>query len=223
MMFFFYNNSSISSSNDNSSTRREKQPSSSASLRSILKSNGQSNRRRERHENNLSLSSWTVSSSVSLLSSSVRFGSIEVFEHELELNGSAALPSSGPSVGLSWKRSSYKRYDSFEEFTEEKKSTEKERGRRIKKRDSGRWIDHNLDVSSSSSRSLRPQPPQERIDRLLDLGFTADDIRSSIRQNSILRRERNDSSNDLTSITVKKRRPSLKISPKIHSLFMINY
>lgn len=49
---------------------------------------------------------------------SVRFGAVEVHEHELEL-GTSMVPMRGPPIGLGWNRSSYRKFESVDEHHSE--------------------------------------------------------------------------------------------------------
>lgn len=120
---------------------------------------------------------------------SVSFGSVEVHEFELELGGST-LPSSGPSVQLSWKRSSYKRHDSIEDLED---VIDEEKGSRI---------------GGTKDRSTYHVPEQQRIDRLLDMGYTRQQIKSSIRENVVERSRRRRSAKEPIKIKYWRRSDS---------------
>ena len=83
----------------------------------------------------------TEKSSSSLLTrsnSAVRFGSIEIHEHEIVLGNS--VPSTGPPLTLAWERLSYHKINSIDDH-------------------------HRQQQQQQQQNSIRPQPAQERINR----------------------------------------------------------
>jgi len=104
--------------------------------------------------------------SIHTMGCTVRFGSVEIHEHESELGGST-IPFSGPPLGLGWKRASYQKFQS---------------------------VDNHLDeiAGMGGPRSLQQMQlsSKHRIDTLLELGYTFREVQSSIRESRTLRDER---------------------------------
>lgn len=94
----------------------------------------------------------------------VRFGSVEVHMHELQLGGSS-VPMRGPSLSLKWERLSYQKYASVDEYQKEN-----HRNRRSP--------DEMLLTS------------QQRVDFLLDIGYSMREVQSSVREAGTVRMKR---------------------------------
>lgn len=97
--------------------------------------------------------------------SGVRFGCVEIHEHDLELGGS--VPLRGPSLSLGWNRASYKKFDSVEQ--------------------------HQNRTTGHKSLGDLHQPAEQRTDILLALGYSFREIQASIRQNGVARTQRKQS------------------------------
>jgi len=111
-----------------------------------------------------SLTSLRSSSS----SSSVRFGSVEIHEHSIELGCSVhSVRNNGPSVTLGWERTFYEVMDSIEDHKKQKEAPSPSKNK-------------NNNTNKSTSPFLRPRSAEERIDKLLENGYTMREIRSSI-------------------------------------------
>jgi len=114
-------------------------------------------------------------------SSSVRFGTVEVHEHTQELAASS-VPLRGPPLGLGWIRTSRAEFDSVEDHQ-----------RRRRRRGLFAADEENDDAAHPRHRrSLLElhQPPSERVDRLLGLGYTLREIRAATRETGISRTNR---------------------------------
>lgn len=94
----------------------------------------------------------------------VRFGSLEIHEHAIELGGSS-LPGSGPSMTLAWKEQECFKIRSVEVF-ENTRPFETMRGSELL------------------------QTESERIHMLLDAGHALEEINKSIEENNLLRKQR---------------------------------
>jgi len=108
-------------------------------------------------------------------SSSVRFGSVEIHEHSIELGCSVPSLRQGPSVTLGWERTSYEKMESIEDHKKQKDAPSPSPSQ-----------DNDKDnyKSTSSSPILRPRSVEERIDKLLENGYTLREIRTSLREDN---------------------------------------
>lgn len=125
-------------------------------------------------------------------SSTVRFGSIEIHEMGIELGSS--VPLTGPSLTLSWERLSYQKLDSIDDHQQQQQQ-------------------ENATTKSAAKRNddcIRPLPAEERIDRLLEHGYTLREIRSSVRDSGKERTKRIQSLRKSCTYDVKIRRFDLK-------------
>jgi len=99
-------------------------------------------------------------------SNSVRFGVVEVHEHDQELSESS-VPLRGPPLGLGWNRSSYRKFSSVNDHKDETSE--------------GRLYGSLTDLHL---------PSAHRVDILLKLGYTQREIQSSVREAGIVRTKR---------------------------------
>lgn len=131
--------------------------------------------------------------------SSVRFGSVEIHEHVLDLGGS--VPSTGPSITLGWKRSSHQKFDSIDDHHKH----QQQRNSATRRRSSVTSSSSSIKINENSLK----RPAQERVNRLLADGFTMREIRSSIVESAKDRKKRIQSLKNEPS-TLKK--PTIKLS-----------
>jgi len=138
---------------DGSVKHMKKNNKSSTSLSSIMKKENSTN----------SLTSLRSSSSL------VRFGSVEIHEHSIELGCSVHSLRKGPAVTLGWERTSYEKMESIDDHKKQKEAPSPSK---------------DNDNTLTSSAVLRPRSVEERIDKLLENGYTLREIRSSLREDS---------------------------------------
>lgn len=94
----------------------------------------------------------------------VRFGTLEVHEHAVELGG-AGVPASGPPMTLEWEQQAYYMVKSVE-FFENSRPFENRRGSEL--------------LQSTS----------QRINMLLDAGYSLPEINKYMKENEMVRRQR---------------------------------